>query len=158
NICISRYFFYFYFTMKRQLSIILLTVFHLISFSQNTKSMPHNVNYDHEQYEASSHNWDIEQDRNGIMYFSNEEELVTFDGSYWKIYQLPNKTIVRSIEIGNDHKLYAGGQGEFGYFSPNEQGQLIFKSLKEKVPEKYRSFADIWNIESVGKAIYFRTE
>lgn len=120
--------------------------------------MPDIVNYGHVQYGGGTHNWDIEQDRNGILYFANDEGVLTFDGSYWKIYQLPNKTIVRSIEIGNDHKLYAGGQGEFGYFSPNEQGQLIFKSLKEKVPEKYRSFADIWNIESVGKAIYFRTE
>jgi len=120
--------------------------------------MPDIVNYDNTTYSAGTHNWDIQQDRSGIIYFANDEGLLTFDGSRWKIYPLPNKTIVRSITIGFDNKIYAGGQGDFGFFSPNKNGKLFFTSLREKIPKLHRSFADIWNVHSVGNAIYFRAE
>lgn len=89
-----------------------------------------------------------------MLYFANDEGLLTFDGSRWKIYPLPNKTIVRSIKIAADHKIYAGGQGDFGYFAPDENGKLTFNSLKPKIPKSYSSFADIWNIQYAGKAVF----
>lgn len=52
--------------------------------------MPDIVNYDNTTYSAGTHNWDIQQDRNGVMYFANDEGVLTFDGSRWKIYPLPN--------------------------------------------------------------------
>lgn len=120
--------------------------------------MPAIVNYDNGHYGGGIHNWGIEQDHNGVLYFANDEGLLSFDGSHWKIYPLPNKTILRSIKIGKDLRLYAGGQGEFGYFSPDEQGRLTFVSLKDNIADEQRSFADIWNIETVDKAVFFRTE
>jgi ligand-binding sensor domain-containing protein/DNA-binding CsgD family transcriptional regulator len=144
--------------MKSQIFYLLLFSLSLRVFAQNPIGMPDIVNYDNTTYNAGTHNWDIQQDRNGVMYFANDEGVLTFDGSRWKIYPLPNKTIVRSLKIGFDKKLYAGGQGDFGYFSPNRKGKLIFRSLKEKIPKKHQSFADIWNVQSVGKAIYFRAE
>ncbi|MFN0290708.1 ligand-binding sensor domain-containing protein [Pedobacter helvus] len=144
--------------MKSQIFSILLISLNILGFAQNPIGMPDIVNYDNNVYSAGTHNWDIQQDRNGVMYFANDEGVLTFDGSRWKIYPLPNKTIVRSIKIGFDHKIYAGGQGDFGFFSPNESGKLIFTSLKDKIPSQHRSFADIWNVQSVGKAIFFRAE
>ena len=64
------------------------------------------------------------------MYFANYEGLLSFDGNYWKTYPLPNKTVVRSIAMGKDNRIYAGGQGDFGYFSPDHNGRLAFTSLK----------------------------
>ncbi|RZK76407.1 MAG: transcriptional regulator, partial [Pedobacter sp.] len=107
---------------------------------------------------GGTHNWDIQQDRNGILYFANNEGLLSFDGTYWKIYPLPNKTIVRSLRIAGDHKIYVGGQNEFGYFSPGANGELRFFSLKSKIPLRYRSFTDIWEIVSVNHTVYFRSE
>ena len=144
--------------MKSQIFYLLLFSLSLPVFAQNPIGMPDIVNYDNTTYNAGTHNWDIQQDRNGVMYFANNEGVLTFDGSRWKIYPLPNKTIVRSIKIGFDKKLYAGGQGDFGFFSPDKNGKLIFTSLKEKIPKKHQSFADIWNVQSIGNAIFFRAE
>jgi ligand-binding sensor domain-containing protein/DNA-binding CsgD family transcriptional regulator len=120
--------------------------------------MPDIINFDNGTYGGGTHNWDIQQDSNGVLYFANDEGLLTYDGSRWKIYPLPNKTIVRSIKIAPDNRIYVGGQGDFGYFSPDKNGRLVFNSLKEKVPEAQRSFADIWNVQCVGKAVFFRAE
>ncbi|RZK78168.1 MAG: transcriptional regulator, partial [Pedobacter sp.] len=89
------------------------------------------VNYEKMQYNAGTQNWKIRQDGQGRMYFANNEGVLVFDGAYWQLYPLPNKTIVRSLEFGRDKRLYVGGQDEIGYFSPAKNGQLVFNSIKE---------------------------
>ncbi|MBI3883136.1 MAG: hypothetical protein HY305_02700 [Sphingobacteriales bacterium] len=93
--------------MKRLL-IILFLPFHV--FAQNTIGLPDVFNHSEETYNAGLHNWDIKQDRNGIIYVANDEGLLSFDGKRWSKFPLPNKTIVRSVEIGTDNRIYVGGQ------------------------------------------------
>lgn len=138
--------------------LLLFFCTHLSASGQNPIGLPEIVNYPKTAYNGGTQSWDIQQDRNGIMYFANNEGLLSFDGTYWKLYPLPNKTIIRSIAIGADNRIYVGGQDEFGYFSPAVNGKLIFHSLKLMLPTKYRSFADIWDIVAYGKEVYFRTD
>jgi ligand-binding sensor domain-containing protein/DNA-binding CsgD family transcriptional regulator len=123
---------------------------------QNTIGFPEVVNYSKQSYGAGLQNWDIKQDKNGIIYFANNEGLLSFDGSYWNLYPLPNKTIVRSIEIGFDNNIYVGGQDEIGYFSPSPNGRLQYHSLTGLLSAKEKSFGDIWDIVKQGESIYFR--
>ena len=125
---------------------------------QNTIGLPQIINYPKETYIAGTQNWDVRQDKSGIMYFANNEGLMSFDGSNWKINPLPNATIVRSLEIGPENRIYVGGQDEIGYFSPNSQGNLVFSSLKTLIAEPDRSFADVWDIVAFGKDLFFRSE
>ncbi|RYU90544.1 transcriptional regulator [Mucilaginibacter terrigena] len=115
------------------------------------------VNYEKRQYNAGTQNWKIRQDAQGRMYFANNEGVLVFDGAYWQLYPLPNKTIVRSLEFGADKRLYVGGQDEIGYFSPAKNGLLVFTSLKSLIPAADQAFSDIWDISSYGKDIFFRT-
>ncbi len=140
--------------MKRLLLLICLP---LKLFSQNTIGLPDVVNYSKQTYNAGFQNWDIKQDRNGILYFANNEGLLSFDGRNWNLYSLPNKTIVRSVEIAADHKIYVGGQDELGYFSPGNNGRLQYHSFTALIPEKDKSFGDVWDIVSVKNDIYFRS-
>src|SRR5665647_143863 len=126
------------------------------SFAQNSIGLSDVINYTSQTYGAGAQNWDIEQDENGILYFGNNEGLLTFDGSYWKIFRLPNKTVVRSIETGEDRRIYVGGQNEMGFFSPGDHGSLRYTSLVSLLPVGNRSFADVWNIVSYKKSIFFR--
>lgn len=137
---------------------IILLLCTIALLSQNTIGIPDIVNYSKDIYNAGTQNRGIAQDRNGILYFANYEGLLSFDGTYWKIYPLPNKTIVRSVAIGKDNKIYAGGQDDFGYFSPDKNGKLVYTSLKPLLPEKNSSFTDIWNIIPYGNDIFFRSE
>ncbi|MCW3107148.1 MAG: transcriptional regulator [Segetibacter sp.] len=102
--------------MKKVALLFLLFTTLLETLSaQNSIGLSDITNYSKATYLAGAQNWDVKQDENGIIYFGNTEGLLVFDGSYWKLYQLPNKTVVRSIEIKGS-KVYVGGQNELGYF------------------------------------------
>ena len=129
-----------------------------VAMSQGTIGLREVVNYEKLTYNAGAQNWAIRQDVQGRMYFANNEGLLCFDGTYWKLYPLPNKTIVRSIEFGPDNRIYVGAQDEIGYFSPDGSGKLVYTSLKNLIPEADRKFADIWNIVLYDGSIFFRSE
>lgn len=114
------------------------------------------TNYEKKKYNAGTQNWQIQQDKQGRMYFANNEGVLSFDGNYWELYPLPNKTIVWSIEMANN-QLFVGGQDEMGYLSPDASGHLAFHSLKSLMDESDQKFADIWNIVNVGDDLFFRS-
>lgn len=136
---------------------LLFICFPLSVFSQNTIGLPDVINYSKQAYSAGLQNWDIRQDKNGIIYFANNEGLLSFDGKLWKLYPLPNKTIVRSLEIGLDNRIYVGGQDELGYFAPGVNGRLQYHSLAQFILPKDKSFGDVWDIISLNKNIFFRS-
>jgi len=140
--------------MKKLLFLVLLPV---ASWCQNTIGLPDITNFSKIDYNAGLQNWDFKQDKNGIIYVANNEGLLSFDGKYWKSYPLPNKTIVRSLEIGSDNKIYVGGQDEFGYFTPSKNGQLTYHSLVKYVKEVDKDFADVWDIAQLNNEVFFRT-
>jgi DNA-binding CsgD family transcriptional regulator len=144
-------------TMRKGLRGVLLTIAILIASSlqgQNTIGIPNIINYSKQTYGAGSQNWQLAQDHTGILYFANNDGLLTFDGASWRLYRLPNKTIARSVAIADDGRVYVGGQGEIGYFSPNKQGELAYTSLNNLVRE--HDFADVWNICIYQQRIFFR--
>jgi ligand-binding sensor domain-containing protein/DNA-binding CsgD family transcriptional regulator len=140
--------------MKRLLFFICLP---LQAFCQNTIGLPDIINYAKPVYKAGLQNWDVKQDKNGIVYFANNEGLLSFDGRYWNNYPLPNKTIVRSVEIAADNRIYVGGQDELGYFAPAENGRLVYHSLIGQLSAKDRSFGDVWDIVTFNGNTYFRS-
>ncbi len=139
----------------RVLTIIIF--FPLQVFCQNTIGLPDVFNYSRQTYGAGLQNWDIKQAKNGMLYFANNEGLISFDGKNWNVYPLPNKTIVRSVEIGPDNRIYVGGQDEMGYFSPTANGELQFHSLLGKLKPKDKSFGDVWDIVNYSDTLYFRS-
>jgi ligand-binding sensor domain-containing protein/DNA-binding CsgD family transcriptional regulator len=142
--------------MKTIVTVFFLAV-SLNAFCQNTIGLPEIINYSKQTYNAGAQNWDIKQGQNGLIYFGNNEGLLSFDGTFWKNYPLPNHTIVRAIEVSKDQKIYVGGQNEVGYFSPDEKGCLLYHSLVNLIPKQDRSFDDVWNICIYGSDVFFRS-
>lgn len=138
---------------------ILLAVILLISLdsvAQNTIGLPQVINYTKTDYHGGSQTWDIKQDSSGRMYFANNEGLLTYDGTYWRVFPLPNRTIARSLELDHEGRIYVGGQGEMGYFMNDKRGFLQFHSIVEILPEAQRIFADIWDVELHAGSVFFR--
>ena len=144
--------------MRNFLFLSFLLTFH-IAFSQNTIGIPAIVNHSKEEYRAGNQNWDIAQDADGIVYFANNDGLLSYDGTFWRLYTLPNHVIARSVAIGQDHRIYVGGQEEFGYFSPAPagNGDLAYTSLKGLIPQKDNDFADVWDICLHANEVFFRS-
>lgn len=137
--------------------LLLLLLISGSSHGQNTIGIPNIISYTKQDYGAGNQNWSIVQDKNGILYFANNQGLLTFDGTFWRVYPLPNKTMVRSVALGPDNRIYVGGQSEFGYFTPGAEGELTYTSLMPLVPESEKEFTDVWNICLYGNKVFFRS-
>ena len=142
--------------MKKPVAALVMLLFGLVGWSQNTIGLPQIINYYNNIYQGGTQTWDIRQDSSGRLYFANNEGLLIYDGVYWRIYPQPNKTILRSIALDQD-RIYAGGQDEIGYYAPNAQGVLEYTSLKSLIPVRYRTFTDVWEIEVFNQSVFFRT-
>jgi ligand-binding sensor domain-containing protein/DNA-binding CsgD family transcriptional regulator len=124
---------------------------------QSIIGIPAIKNFKNTDYHAAIEIRDITQDKNGILYFANDDGLLTYDGHYWKLNPLPNKAPVKSVAIDAEGKIYVGGQDEIGYFLPDPQGTLRYHSLKTLLPREAQQFADIWDILIRGNEVFFRT-
>ncbi|WP_239060667.1 hypothetical protein [Bacteroides sp. 519] len=102
------------------------------------------TNYNRHEYKAANQNWMISQHENGWMYFANNKGLLEFDGVTWNTYSIHNAK-TRAVKQGKDGRIYVGGLGQFGYFSPNKYGGLDYTCLSDSLDTK-RSAGNIWHI------------
>ena len=138
--------------------LLLALLFHgRLLFAQNTIGLPSIVNYSKTQYQGNGQTWDADMDSRGILYFANNEGLVSFNGNYWKIYPVPNNTRLRAVKVAPDGRIYVGAQDDFGYYYPNVNGILEYTSLKKYIPAGQTEFADIWNIALYDNGFFFRS-
>ena len=142
---------------RKLLFFLVILLFPVLCFAQNTIALPAVTNYNKQSYGGGLQNWKIREDKNGIIYIANNEGLLTYDGRFWNIYPLPNKTIVHSIEITSDSRIYVGGQDEVGYFDVGFNGRLQYHSLIQSFPADRKSFGDVWDIVSLKDEVFFRT-
>ena len=113
-------------------------------------------NFTKQEYRAGTQSWAIAQGNDDELYFANNNGLLQFDGVNWRTYPLPNYSIVRSILIGEQGRIYVGGFNEFGYFEPDVLGQLTYHSMMEFLPEKERNLGEVWKIFHLGNNIIFQ--
>ena len=118
--------------------------------------IPATTNYTVDSYNAGHQNWSCTQGPNGVMYFGNNNGLLTFDGFFWNLYSVPGNFAVRSVFVDGD-RIYIGSFEEFGYFRKNDRGELDYVSLSDSIKEKVNSNDEIWNIVRINKKIFFQS-
>ncbi len=123
----------------------------------NSIGYPFIKNFDRTDHQAGLQSWMISQSPDGIMYFANNEGLLEFDGTSWKLYKVPESQIIRSVFVDTDGKIYVGGNGNFGFFETNQTGELIFQSLLPKLPSTKKGFDEIWKIHKTSQGIIFQS-
>ncbi|MEA5461471.1 triple tyrosine motif-containing protein [Arcicella sp. LKC2W] len=144
------------------MSIILMFIMSLCSanlFAQNQQiGLPEIRNYNRLNYKADPQNWDINQDKNGNIYFANNKGLIQFDGSTWRKYSLPNGGLIRSFKIDGSGNIFVGGINEFGYFKPKANGRMDYFSLAKYLPNNiYKQTDIVWKIHLHEGAIFFQS-
>ena len=119
--------------------------------------IPPTWNFPKNIYRAGTQNWDAAQDSRGVMYWANNEGLLQYDGTNWTCLPVANNTVVRSVAIHADGRIFVGAQSEMGYFYPERNGRLTYHSLVGLLPAVQRSFEDVWDIAFGGDDVFFRT-
>lgn len=143
--------------MLRNLKNIYLLMF-IVFFCNELYAQytPFFQNYALTEFNAGNQNWGISFSENKKLYIANNNGLVEFDGVKWNFYQLPNKTIMRSV-LAKDDLIYTGSYEEFGYWKKNKRGELIYTSLSDF--DKDNDFVDeeFWQILNIKDTIFFRS-
>lgn len=123
----------------------------------NLAGVPFIRNFTTQEYGGGIQNWDIVQDKRGLVYIANNFGLLEFDGSRWQIYRVRGGSKMRSVAIDDSGKIYVGCQGDFGYFFPDTQGNLRYTSLADSLPQQHRNFDETWNVFIDEDKVFFCT-
>jgi hypothetical protein len=141
-----------------QVLVIFFTSLPVFTIAQSHISgLPFVRNFQTVEYKAGIQNWDIVQDKRGLIYVGNNFGLLEYDGRHWQTYGVRSGTKVRSVAIDSRGRIYVGCQGDFGYFFPDQAGRLAYTSLADSLENQYRNFDEAWSIYIDGTKVYFCT-
>ncbi|HWT15127.1 MAG TPA: ATP-binding protein [Patescibacteria group bacterium] len=119
--------------------------------------LPFLRNYTPRDYAAHGQNWALVQDARGVIYAGNNDGVLEFDGARWRLIRTERRTVVRSLAVAADGRIYVGALGEIGVLEPDARGELRYVSLLDRLPEAERTFDDVHHIFVRGEDIYFAT-
>lgn len=150
--------------LKKRLSGILITLMSSLlpgrSGIPEIPFIPPVYNYSTAHYKAGNQNWSIAQGENGVIYFGNNNGLLSYDGVNWNLHRLPNNLAVKSIYIDSGQmpeRIYVGSFEEFGYFERDRYNRLIYRSLRELVEDYPFHNDEIWKICQHQGKMYFQS-
>ncbi|MBP1225715.1 triple tyrosine motif-containing protein [Flavobacterium sp. 1355] len=134
----------------------LYLLFVLVSFRMFSQELPPIVKYPSTIYGAGNQSWMISQDDQNYLYFANNEGLLEYNGTNWKLYPTPNETIMRSVKV-IDNKIYTGCYMNFGYWTRQSNGKLKYTSLSDTIKNKILDDEQFWNILKYDQWILFQS-
>ncbi len=139
---------------KLWLWLLLLATVHFTVFASEN-GLPLLKNYKPNEYNAGTQNWAIVQDQRGILYVGNNVGVLEFDGVHWQTIQTSNQSVVRSLAVGADGRIFVGAKGDLGYIDPAMSNDSKFVSWADRIPEPYRDFSDIRQTFVVAEGVMF---
>lgn len=143
--------------MSIQRHFILFILSLLVITPSIAHQKPYVINFARDKYHAANKNWTIGQDEKGITYFGNDIGLLEFDGIEWKIYQMPNFSLIRSLAVESHSTIYVGALGELGRWDRNQAGKLQYTSFKNMLPPKSLENESFWRIWIDNDKVYFQS-
>ena len=103
-------------------------------------------NFTKQTYKAENQNWSITEDNKSSIYAANNIGLLEFDGIDWTFYPSPNGTIIRSVAVGADNRIFTSGYRELGYWERDALGTLNYHSLNKNAESFFNSNEEFWTI------------
>ena len=143
--------------MSRIVTLIFVFLpFLVISQVKNETGKPFIKNYTLEHFGLHPQSWDVLQDQRGVMYFANGGGIIEYDGTNWRLMEMPNKSSSRSLAMDKEGSVFVGGDGDFGYLKPDSLGQSQFFSLIDQIHDSLRQFGGV-NVQANNDGVYFGT-
>ncbi|MEN9337504.1 MAG: hypothetical protein RLZZ500_2491 [Bacteroidota bacterium] len=134
----------------------ILMPFFLAVLQGLAQELPPIIKFTNATYNAGNQNWMIAQDANHYIYFANNEGLLEYNGSTWRLNKSPNESIMRSVKVIGK-RIYTGCYMDFGYWIRNTSGNLIYTSLTSKIKSKILDDEQFWNIISYDQWVVFQS-
>lgn len=148
NICIL--------AMRKAILLLIFLIPQIVDAQIKNIGVPSIVNHSRITYNASTQNWSITQCSKGFIYFGNNDGILEFDGTSWRLFQVPNESVVRSVYAVGD-TIFSGAFEEIGYLAPDKSGRVEYHSLNHLIPPGYSYFGEVWNIFKDRDKVYFQS-
>jgi signal transduction histidine kinase len=103
-------------------------------------------------YGSTARNWCVLRDRRGRLVVGNDSVHV-FDGRTWSHLDLKAYAPVRSLEAGEDGRVWVAANGDYGYLEEDSAGKYRFFSLKHFAPPD--ASANAWAVFLEGECTVF---
>jgi len=137
------------------LKFALAFVFCIASSYAAAQSGVHITSYTPDETQSGNQNWDISTDGRR-MFIANNDGLLMMEGQNATLLQLPERTIVRSV-AHIDGRIYTGSYEEIGYWSPDEDNELVYTSLMPLLDGITLSNDEFWRIVAFKGDLYFQS-
>ena len=111
-------------------------------------------NFTSSDYKAGIQNIDFAQNREMTLFVANNLGVLAYDGNEWQVSAINKGKKQRSLAFDkNTNRLYAGSQGEFGYYD----GDWNYVLLSGKITAASHDFDEVWDVFLFNAKVYFCT-
>jgi class 3 adenylate cyclase/ligand-binding sensor domain-containing protein len=114
-------------------------------------------NFSNQKYKAHPQNWEIIQDKRGLVYVANPRGVLEFDGIQWKIIENTRENVVYSLACNENNTIFVGRHNDIGKLVVDSTGNLAYKSLNFLLPKDKREFGQVWRTHAIGNQVFFQT-
>ena len=128
----------------------------LVACAVSAQEHPPVMSYNPDTYEAQNQNWSVSQTSDHTMYFANNSGLLEYDGTNWKLYPVPNKSIVRSVKAINN-LIYTGSYMDFGVWKRNNKSTLEYTSLVQQFDIELIEDEQFWDVMKLDDWLIFQS-
>ncbi len=153
--------------MKRKIIIgiigLLGLTFNSISQSSTSKNLPalegipQIIHYSRQDFNSDPQFWAVTEDKNGVLYFGNNDGALIFDGERWHKIRLPNNSSIRCLTTDNIGNVYAGGFNEFGLIKKSDAGEYHYVSLLDSLKFHDDKMENLWQVHLIDNAVIYRS-
>ena len=122
--------------------------------SAHERGMPLVQSFNRLEYKANVQFHAPLQSARGLLYFGNQQGVLEYDGTSWRILKLPF-SYIRAMAEGSGDRIYLGDDGELGYIDPPVSGDVIYHSLLDRLPPGFGELGRVQRIVRQDDAIWF---
>lgn len=114
------------------------------------------TNYNYKNYKGGIQNWGITISPEQILYSSNNNGLLRYNGNDWTLLEPDERSTVRAVRcIGN--RVYTAGDNNIGYWEYDTNGKIIYTSLLPLVNKLGMKGETFWSIGETEGKVYFHS-
>ncbi|MDR9458346.1 MAG: histidine kinase [Salegentibacter sp.] len=136
--------------------LVFSLLFLLFTAVFSAQELPPVINFNSNLYAGGNQNWMVSQAANDNIYVANSAGLLEYNGAKWKLYPVPNESVVRSVKVV-DELIFTGAYKELGFWQRDGKGELEYTSLVPQFPGELRDGQQFWHIENVGETVIFHS-
>ncbi|MEZ4772407.1 MAG: response regulator [Bacteroidia bacterium] len=118
------------------------------------RNYPRNAYFSND-FVTAPQNWGFAQDTSGRMYLANTHGVLEFDGKSWRMITGTEGLTSLRIHTRQNGQVLVGSRTDFGYLSPDADGQLAFVSLRPLMQDSFSKAPAIRSIWEANDGMYF---